>query len=1290
MNKKNKFFLRRHLAIALLVVFFAIMPMTSFANEDTTLLNETDSGELEYEALEFEVSESAYENIYKNDPNYELIDKKTYYRYSTRTKQTTTDGHDTLTGWTKYDTKTSSTTSGYKFGTPISTSTSYANGKKTVKSAINKGYYYYAYSVASPFDTSDWAYYVAKSRSTVISHMQENFSASSAWAESRLRYFWYISSSDLGTMTGILNKTIPYCADSTVNVGTTTQTGTHLYDLKLYKYNQCYKVKTTETVNYFYQWSAWSAWGDWTTTKKSISSDTGKEESETRYLIKLVKQTKSIENCVINMIGDSSFEYDGSEKYIDFDVCDGENILEEGTDYYVEGNRGIDAGKYDVKIFGMGDYAGELGTTFEITKADSVIDFDSQIITKSLGTEDFINEVYIVSDGDITYKSSNENVATVNQEGIVSILGKGTSKIIVSISEGVNYKACEKQYEVIVSNNLFDCDIDVIGKTIFTYDGTEKKLALKLYDGEYELIEGTDYIITNNGATNVGDYSVTIKGIGDYIGELEKAFSITKASTLIKVESNSITKKVTDEDFSNPLSIVTDGSVNYKSSNEKIATVSSNGTVHLVAPGNVIITVYTTGGKNYKDGSINYSITVTDVPKELNIDDFTYNFMNNREGFGYSDDFIIPAACYRMIFGRVVGNSFYAANKGTRWGGNCNGISTSTALLYDKDNDIHVKSFNSLAKLPKDLYLNDTTSGNISLTAFIEALQVSQNSTEFQVADQNNMVSTVQLEKHTKNLNSLVRLISEQTNAGVPVLVTLRCKGIGGHAVLAYSVKLKENSGSIYIYDSNHPGEECEISISKDNEGNWASWGYNMGRYGVWGEEDDECLIGAVPYGIIKNIWDNRGDIQQNYNLLGTKSKNIEIYDVEDNLVADIENGKLIEGNDGIVVHSMDLSIGENNTETYISMPIDYYTVKNTNKKDEKFSVELLNSETGASITTSAKEVSLVADDNSGLNSVSIDASKDDYYDVTLNSLENGNEKELNVQGKGSNKTLSISQSNGIVNVENCEVLSISSDSSIKTKCITAKAYGHGKITNSGKSDIVKGTDREYEMIPDPGYTIQDVIVDDESVGSVESYTFRNVSDDHEIVVIFEPSENYKRIDNVIHASDITKTQKSIEQVIPMDVLTDGKTNIEYQSNVEKIEIDENGLIKIPANYIGIVGITIIAEGNNYFNQAVKMIELKIQPKTVTNFSLRSKKKHKLKVTWSTVKNASGYRIQYSTSKSFKNAKTKFVKGGSYKTTTIKHLKSKKRYYVRIKAYKKVNDKILYSNWSTVRKLKVR
>lgn len=71
------------------------------------------------------------------------------------------------------------------------------------------------------------------------------------------------------------------------------------------------------------------------------------------------------------------------------------------------------------------------------------------------------------------------------------------------------------------------------------------------------------------------------------------------------------------------------------------------------------------------------------------------------------------------------------------------------------------------------------------------------------------------------------------------------------------------------------------------------------------------------------------------------------------------------------------------------------------------------------------------------------------------------------------------------------------------------------------------------------------------------------------------------------------------------------------------------------------------------------------------------------KVKWKK-KSCTGYQVQYSTSKKFAKKNTKTVKVKKAKTTkaTVKKLKGKKKYYVRVRTYKTVKKKNYYSKWS--------
>ena len=83
--------------------------------------------------------------------------------------------------------------------------------------------------------------------------------------------------------------------------------------------------------------------------------------------------------------------------------------------------------------------------------------------------------------------------------------------------------------------------------------------------------------------------------------------------------------------------------------------------------------------------------------------------------------------------------------------------------------------------------------------------------------------------------------------------------------------------------------------------------------------------------------------------------------------------------------------------------------------------------------------------------------------------------------------------------------------------------------------------------------------------------------------------------------------------------------------------------------------------------------------------------KKAVSVEWKKVSGVKGYQIQVATDKKFKkNKKTATVKKQKTTKVTIKKLKAKKKYYVRIRTYKTVNGKKVYSSWSKVKTIKTK
>ena len=72
---------------------------------------------------------------------------------------------------------------------------------------------------------------------------------------------------------------------------------------------------------------------------------------------------------------------------------------------------------------------------------------------------------------------------------------------------------------------------------------------------------------------------------------------------------------------------------------------------------------------------------------------------------------------------------------------------------------------------------------------------------------------------------------------------------------------------------------------------------------------------------------------------------------------------------------------------------------------------------------------------------------------------------------------------------------------------IEASAGHGGGISPDGRVRVSRGSDKTFRITPDAGYEIADVLVDGESVGAVDKYTFESVRKAHTIEALFAPEK---------------------------------------------------------------------------------------------------------------------------------------------------------------------------------------
>lgn len=116
---------------------------------------------------------------------------------------------------------------------------------------------------------------------------------------------------------------------------------------------------------------------------------------------------------------------------------------------------------------------------------------------------------------------------------------------------------------------------------------------------------------------------------------------------------------------------------------------------------------------------------------------------------------------------------------------------------------------------------------------------------------------------------------------------------------------------------------------------------------------------------------------------------------------------------------------------------------------------------------------------------------------------------------------------------------------------------------------------------------------------------------------------------------------------------------------------------------------TVQVRGIGKYSRINKTLTFKILPLKTLLTGLK-KANRSFTASWKKNIQATGYQIQYAADSRFtKERKTVTVGKQSATRYKISGLKNKKTYYVRIRSYKRVGKKVLYSSWSTVKKIRV-
>ena len=244
---------------------------------------------------------------------------------------------------------------------------------------------------------------------------------------------------------------------------------------------------------------------------------------------------------------------------------------------------------------------------------------------------------------------------------------------------------------------------------------------------------------------------------------------------------------------------------------------------------------------------------------------------------------------------------------------------------------------------------------------------------------------------------------------------------------------------------------------------------------------------------------------------------------------------------------------------------------------------------------------------------------------------------------------------------------------------ITAKNADANKksieYSNNPTFHVVKGSTTE-QTLRDAGY------LNDENTVYFTDFT-----------ALDEKIKEAENLDTSKYTDDTVAALKSAIDSGKTVLNNENATQDEVDNAVKAINDALSGLAKKPAQSAKPSTDNKIT---NTKSQAQKNAENAMKQAKITKLTVKSKAKKKITVTWKKVSKANGYQVQVSTNKKFKKSKIILAKTTSKKKITIKKLKSKKTYFVRVRAYATYKDsngkpQKVYSSWiKKTRKVKVK
>lgn len=211
---------------------------------------------------------------------------------------------------------------------------------------------------------------------------------------------------------------------------------------------------------------------------------------------------------------------------------------------------------------------------------------------------------------DWSWTIGDDSIATVDENGIITGIKGGDTIVVVSSADGKMTAKCPVTVsQPLMAIRMDDIDLQTNGQssvtvnyTLVPADTTEDNVTLSVDDDSVARLDGNRIIAVNNGETKITATCGIVKTSAKVtVTTKVEQIALSKTEGVLTVgNSVTVTATVTPDNATNT-------TINWTSSDEKVATVDSNGKVTAVAAGNATIKATS---ESDGDVSADYALTV--------------------------------------------------------------------------------------------------------------------------------------------------------------------------------------------------------------------------------------------------------------------------------------------------------------------------------------------------------------------------------------------------------------------------------------------------------------------------------------------------------------------------------------------------------------------------------------------------------------------------------------------------------------------------------------------------------